>query len=643
MQTENHGINSDKKKILIVSQYFWPENFRVNDIANFFIENNFEVEILTGYPNYPTGLLFKTFKDNPQNYRIYKGARINRVPILLRKNSSPFQLFFNYLSFNITSIIYGFFLLRKKNFDYVFCFATSPVTSALTSVFFKKIKNAKSILWVLDLWPEVINELNYIKKGFVYKILDKIIIYIYRNHDLILAQSQAYLKNIQNKLSKENVLTKVSYFYSWPEFKNNFKSKIDTIKKNKFNIIFTGNIGEAQNFDLIINIVKKIKNKNINWHFVGSGRYLNSVKNFLIDNDNVIFHGQKPIDQIITFFDLADALLLPLRPGSYLYNTIPGKFQTYLTSGKPIIGLMGGEVMKYINDYQVGFATDSQDVDFISNKITNLLEISEEQKKIIKKNSLKLLEEKFNKEIILGELLKEISLLKNILPKKIELRLINNINRLNGNYIVSGLNLAYLGYYIKKTVTIKEDFYFWPDGLFKARFFGRDIKKVPGRTFVNLLELNDKIKRIIVLGNSSAKQIFYLKNKFKKIEICHIPLPIDTVENLYKFTPDLLDTDLVMLTLPTPKQEELAYIISARQKYFKILCIGGALLMASGEEKPVFKILENVYGVETLWRLRTDSLRRSKRLIETFYYYLKGEIFGMFKNIQTIHLYDHKK
>jgi hypothetical protein len=304
---------------------------------------------------------------------------------------------------------------------------------------------------------------------------------------------------------------------------------------------------------------------------------------------------------------------------------------------------MGGEVMKYINDYQVGFATDSQDVDFISNKITNLLEISEEQKKIIKKNSLKLLEEKFNKEIILGELLKEISLLKNILPKKIELRLINNINRLNGNYIVSGLNLAYLGYYIKKTVTIKEDFYFWPDGLFKARFFGRDVKKVPGRTFVNLLELNDKIKRIIVLGNSSAKQIFYLKNKFKKIEICHIPLPIDTAENLYKFTPDLLDTDLVMLTLPTPKQEELAYIISARQKYFKILCIGGALLMASGEEKPVFKILENVYGVEALWRLRTDSLRRSKRLIESFCYYLKGEIFGMFKNIQTIHLYDHKK
>lgn len=115
MQTENHGINSDKKKILIVSQYFWPENFRINDIVDLFIENNFEVEILTAYPNYPTGSLLKIYKDNPQNYKTYKGARINRVPIILRKSSLPFQLFLNYLSFNISSIIYGFFLLRKKN------------------------------------------------------------------------------------------------------------------------------------------------------------------------------------------------------------------------------------------------------------------------------------------------------------------------------------------------------------------------------------------------------------------------------------------------------------------------------------------------------------------------------------------------
>ena len=93
MQIENRGINSDKKKILIISQYFWPENFRINDVVDFFIENNFEVEILTAYPNYPTGELFKIYKDNPQNYRTYKGATINRVPILFRKNSSPTQLF----------------------------------------------------------------------------------------------------------------------------------------------------------------------------------------------------------------------------------------------------------------------------------------------------------------------------------------------------------------------------------------------------------------------------------------------------------------------------------------------------------------------------------------------------------------------
>ena len=299
--------------------------------------------------------------------------------------------------------------------------------------------------------------------------------------------------------------------------------------------------------------------------------------------------------------------------------------------------------MKYINDYKIGFATDSQDVDFISNNIINLLEISEEQKKIIKKNSFKLIEEKFSKKINLEKLLNEISLLRNILPKKIEFKLINNINKLNGNYIVSGLNLAFIGYYIKRTVSVNKDVYFWADGIFKSRFFGKETKKIPGRDFVNLLEPNDKIKRIIVIGNSSVFQISYLKNKFAQMDILHIPLPFDSVQNLYKFIPDLLDTDLILLTLPTPKQEELANIISAHQKYFKIVCIGGALLMSSGEEKPVFKILENIYGVEAMWRLRTDTLRRSKRLIVSFYYYLKGEIFGMYKNIKPIILYDQKK
>ena len=180
-------------RILIVSQYFWPENFRINEISDFLITKNIEVDVLTGYPNYPEGQIFKDFKDDPEKFNTLHGAKIYRVPITARRSGSLFNLFFNYSSFLLSSITIGFLKLRKKKYDYIITFGTSPITVALTSLFFSKVKKSKTIIWVLDLWPDILNDLNIIKNKTLLYILKKITNFTYKKHDIILAQSKSFL------------------------------------------------------------------------------------------------------------------------------------------------------------------------------------------------------------------------------------------------------------------------------------------------------------------------------------------------------------------------------------------------------------------------------------------------------------------
>ena len=637
MSIEKCGLEN-KRKILIISQYFWPENFRINDIAKSFNEDGHEVTILTGLPNYPKGVLFDEYKKDPKKFNNYQGCEVVRVPVFLRGKGSKFNLFLNYISFNISSIFFGIIYLKKKKFDIIFTFGTSPVTVALTSVFFSKIKKAKNILWVLDLWPDVIYELNIIRNKFIIFLIRKLIKYIYKKSDLILAQSNSFRFFISKSLLISEI-KKVVYFPSWPEFEGKIDIIEQKLKFNKvFNILFTGNIGESQNFDLIIKIAIKFKeNENIKWTIVGEGRSfdylkkqvkLNNIKNFFLE-------GQKDISEIESYYKNADLLLVSLKPENILSYTIPGKFQSYLITGKPILGLIGGELEKIINNNKLGFASASQDVDFLYNNIFKLTQLSEQELLNIKVTSLQLLKNEFNKKNILNLLNKKIhNLFLDKAVNKINLLNNNDLNFLPKNFILSGLNLAFVGSYSSGDVVIENNIYHWPDGLFKRRFFNKQIKKISGRTLIKELKISKDIKRIIILGNSSDKQVDYIKHRFK-LEVLTIKLPYADPYKLLEYVPfNISNEELIILTLPTPKQEQLAMLISLYRENYKILCIGGALSMIVGDEKPVPEYLENVWGAEAFWRLKHDTYRRTLRLFKTFYYYILGEILGRFRNIK---------
>ena len=622
-------------RILIISQYFWPENFRINEISEFLKKENIEVDVLTGSPNYPEGKIFKDFKDNPDKYNNYNGTKIFRVPIIPRGSGSLFSLFFNYSSFLISSITIGSFKLRKNKYDYILTFGTSPITVALTSLFFSKIKNARTIIWVLDLWPDILKDLNIIINRFMLNLLSKITNYTYRSHDTILAQSESFLKQII-KHNKNTI-----YFPSWPETIKIIKlnNELEDIKldkfKNYFKIVFTGNIGQAQDFDRIIKLAKILKEENVIFIIVGKGRkfeYFEKIK--LLDNiDNIIFMGNYPLEKMCYFHEIADALILTLNSGDALNKTIPGKLSTYMMAGKPIIGVIDGEAKNIINVSKSGICLDLSDDKYIE-KIKTFVNLDKQELKILGNNAKTYAVKFFNKQKILNDLINILSIKK--VSKRYKFNIIKDAESIpyKKNFVLSGLNLAFLGYWSEKKINLYENLVHWPDGLFKNIIFSKDIKKIPGRTLVKQMKIEKEIKNLIVAGNCSETSKKYLDIKFKNVRKTYIPLPFGKSEDLAEFIPEMKNDDLLFLTLPTPKQEQVAEILVSKFEHYRVICIGAGIEMASGNEKAVPEYLEN-YGFEAIYRLKTDTIRRIRRLTESLFFLLKAVISKKLSKIEV--------
>lgn len=198
------------------------------------------------------------------------------------------------------------------------------------------------------------------------------------------------------------------------------------------------------------------------------------------------------------------------------------------------------------------------------------------------------------------------------------------------NIVLVAFNLAFIGFFFKNIIQIHKNFIFWPDGIFAKRFF--TCHKIPGNELIKSLSISKKIKKIVILGNSSLKDERFLKKKYK-IEVKSHPLKIDTAENLYKDLPKIYKNYLYIITLPTPKQEQLSYLITKNYKFFKVICIGGGLSVASGYEKKCPYFLYK-FGLEFLWRLKDDTLRRINRLIITFLLYLLSEFTLFFRKVK---------
>ncbi|WP_242855893.1 glycosyltransferase family 4 protein [Clostridium disporicum] len=391
-------------KILVVSQYFWPEEFRINDICEGLIEQGHEVEVLTGIPNYPHGNFFEGHSIFKPGVKEYKGAKIRRVPLVPRGKDNFIKLGLNYISYTITASIASLGLLFNK-YDRVFVFQLSPITLAIPGIIVSKIKKIPSIIYVQDLWPESLFSIKEVNNTKVRGILDKICSSIYKSFDKLLITSKSFEEELVNKgVSRE----KIDYFPQWAE---DFYSLNESSKKNnkeEFVITFAGNIGKAQSVDTIIKAAKLAKkNKNIKWQILGDGsefKYIKSLVNEFKLNETVSLLGRKPASDMPKYFSESDALIVTLKDDKVWRATLPAKVQSYMASGKPILAAISGEGNSVIKQSKCGLVGEAEDHIKLYENVIELYNMSEEEREILGNNGKKYFEDNFTRKILLNKL-----------------------------------------------------------------------------------------------------------------------------------------------------------------------------------------------------------------------------------------------
>jgi glycosyltransferase involved in cell wall biosynthesis len=349
----------------VVSQYFWPENFRVNDLVKEWVQRGHEVTVLTGIPNYPAGKVFDAYQAQPRAFATYEGAEVVRVPMLPR-GSGSLRLMLNYLSFVVGSGVFGPWRLRGKPADVIFVFEPSPVTVGLPAVWLGKIKKAPVVLWALDLWPETLAAIGVVRSPRVLGWVGHLVRYIYNRCTLVLGQSRGFLGSIARYCDDK---AKIRYFPSWAEdvFMHDIVKPAYEVPEwaDGFTVVFAGNIGEAQDMPAVLDAAERLRdNPSIRWVIVGDGRKSDwlqvEVARCGLDKQ-VLLPGRFPVERMPSFYAHADALLVSLKRDPVFSMTIPGKLQSYLMAGIPLLGMLDGEGAAVIRDAQAGLTCEAGD------------------------------------------------------------------------------------------------------------------------------------------------------------------------------------------------------------------------------------------------------------------------------------------
>lgn len=371
-------------RILVVTQYFWPENFRINDLVAELQKRGHSTVILTGKPNYPSGSFFHEYLANRTVYSFFEGAKVFRLPIL-RRGKGSFFLILNYLSFVLTGCLWGPWLLRGRKFDLVFVYEPSPITVAIPAILLGKLKNAPVALWVLDLWPDILRALGVIRSRQLLRLLEVLVRFIYDHCSLILGQSRAFAVRIAEQCGQPK---KVWFFPSWTEeiYEDLPSARAAEVPLGGkfFNILFAGNVGESQDLPSVLEAAELLRgNSNIRWLIVGDGRMFDWLRREVSRRGlekKILLLGRYPVERMPSFYAHADALLICLKKNQVFSMTIPAKLQSYLMAGIPILAMIDGEGADIIKKSQAGLCCGSENPEGLARIVKTLVAMSKKQR-----------------------------------------------------------------------------------------------------------------------------------------------------------------------------------------------------------------------------------------------------------------------
>ncbi len=395
--------------ILIVTQYFWPEDFRINDLSLGLLEKGHRVTVYTGIPNYPMGRFFPGYSFFKNLTQTYRGVKILRVPLVPRGNGKGFRLAINYLSFALLGSIMAIGRCRAE-YDLIFVYEPSPITVGLPAIILRKLKKAPIMFWVQDLWPESVTAAGAVRSKKILRLLEYLVSFIYKRCDRILVTSLAYFRPIKSVVKYPD---RVLYFPQTSEelyrpFTIKPKASEQARMPEGFLVMFAGNIGAAQDFETILSAAENLKHhQDIKWIIVGDGRMRPWVEDQVRQRalgKTIYLLGRHPVEAMPGFFSAADLLLVTLKREPIFALTIPAKVQSYLACGKPIVGALDGEGARIIEEAGAGITCQAEDPSGLAEAVLTIYRMSEAERRGMGMRGRTYYERHFDRSMLLDRL-----------------------------------------------------------------------------------------------------------------------------------------------------------------------------------------------------------------------------------------------
>lgn len=388
-------------KCLIIGEVFYPEEFLVNDVAREWSDNGHQIEVLTRTPSYPFGKVFPGYKNKLYQTNYFNKIKVHRFFIIPGYRSSKIIKVLNYLNFVLFGSMIALFIGRR--FDKVFVYQTGPLTLALPAVLIKKLYSKKVTIWSQDLWPDTVYAYGFKRNKILDILLKWIVKMVYGNTENILVTCNGFIPKLKNYVPEK----KIEWIPNWSSITNKeAENKIDL--PGEFRFTFTGNVGKVQNIENVIVGFSKITTKypSATLNIVGDGSNLEHLKMIVETKniENVYFYGRQPLELMPSYFEASNVLVISLNDEEIFNLTIPAKFQTYLSAGKPILGAINGEVKSLIDTYKIGKTASPVDTDDIASVFKYFITEDKQNFEEMILNAKRLGNTTFDKNILISKL-----------------------------------------------------------------------------------------------------------------------------------------------------------------------------------------------------------------------------------------------
>ena len=390
------------KKILIVTECFYPEEFKINDVALSWKNKGYGVDVLTLAPTYPLGRVFSSYKNSFFRKDEYQGIKIFRLRAVTGYQDSAIKKILKYINFMVFGSIVAIFIGRR--YDYVFGFNLGSLTDMLPAVVICKLYKKPTMLWVQDVWPDSVYAYGFKKTKALSYLLDAFVKFMYHNITAIAISSKGFELKLAPYIKKG---LKFTYAPNWADNLDMDFDPITLSTTQKVNFTFAGNIGKVQNLDNIINafcLLPDEYQKKSQLNIIGDGSNLTFLKKLSNNNPNIIFHGKQMRENMAKFYKASDFLIVSLINEPIFSVTVPAKTQTYIAAKKPILAIINGDVADIVNDNNLGISVDPSNVGLIKETFEKCIDMPENEKSEFTNNNTKLLETTFNQDNIINRM-----------------------------------------------------------------------------------------------------------------------------------------------------------------------------------------------------------------------------------------------